>query len=96
MNVRSRKLLATSLPMFAAIGSTLALNLHHAAAPVSAHIADATANLAVGGMMAGACAISVGAIGGVIALGVGGATLGFGAAFAIAATIEISAVACAS
>jgi hypothetical protein len=66
------------------------------AAPLSAHVSDATANLAVGGVMPGACAIGVGAIGAVIALGIGGVTFGFGGALAIAATIEVSAVACAS
>lgn len=96
MNHRTHKLFIFGTPMLLLMASTVAMNLHHAALPVTAHMSNATASLATGGVMAGACAIAVSAVGAVVALGVGGATLGFGAALAVAATIEVSAVACGS
>jgi hypothetical protein len=54
----------------------------------------AAAQAVVGGLDWG-CGLLVGAVGAVVAIGVGGATLGFGAAFAASAAIHVGAVACA-
>jgi len=69
-----------------------------AAQPVrhlSSPLTSSAAAQIVGGIDWG-CGLLVGAVGGVIALGVAGATVGLGGALAISVAIHVGAIACAS
>ncbi len=63
------------------------------ASTISQMVPNETAQAMVGAGP-GHCGIAVGVIGGVIALGAAGVTLGFGAAFAMSATLHVAAVMC--
>lgn len=90
--IQSRKLILIAMIACLAFCTILQASQPSMEAPVA--LTETTANTVVGGLDWG-CGLLVGAVGSVIAIGVGGATLGFGGALAISATIHVGAIACA-
>ncbi|MBM3762923.1 MAG: hypothetical protein FJW36_22070 [Acidobacteria bacterium] len=90
--ISSRKLVL--IAMIACLAFCTVIQASQPSMETSVALTETASNSVAGGLDWG-CGLLVGAVGAVVAIGVGGATLGFGGALAISATIHVGAIACA-